>query len=95
MRSGEMSAAVKHERADVRTNVSFRSGGTNRFENAIRLSRENFPLANAPRNVQRAFAIAGARLVAARYCGRISLVVALSWIGARGSLAVPGSMVKV
>ena len=41
------------------------------------------------------FAISGARFTAGRYCGRISLVVALSWIGARGSFAVPGSMMKV
>ena len=41
------------------------------------------------------FAIAGARLVAFSTCGRISVVFALSWIGGRGSFAVPGSMTKV
>ena len=41
------------------------------------------------------FAISGARFAAARYCGRISVVFALSWIGGRGSFAVPGSMMKV
>ena len=41
------------------------------------------------------FAIAGARSTAFKICGRMSVVVALSWIGGRGSFAVPFSMMKV
>ena len=62
----------------------------NRFPTRNRFARGNFPLSAA-----RYFAIAGARLTAGRYCGRMSVVVALSWIGGRGSFAVPGSMMKV
>ena len=40
-------------------------------------------------------AIAGSRLVALSTCGRICVLLALSWIGARGSFATPGSITKV
>lgn len=52
-------------------------------------------LVAASRNDEDYFAIAGARSTAARYCGRMSVFFALSWIGGRGSFAVPGSMMKV
>lgn len=41
------------------------------------------------------FVIAGSRFFASSTCGRICDVVALSWIGARGSFATPGSMMNV
>src|SRR6186997_1009227 len=62
-----------------------RDSRTNRFAQR-HLARVTWPghLANA-----------GSRVVALSTCGRISMLVALSWIGGRGSLAVPGSMTNV